>query len=60
MPRLHGSGRGDLVVHLAVEVPKKLSKRQKELLRELGDELGDAKRSEKSALHKLRDWLQGS
>ena len=59
MPRLHGSSRGDLIVHLAVEVPKRLSKRQKELLRELSDELGDAKRSEKSVLHKLRDWLQG-
>ena len=32
MPRVNGSGRGDLIVHVSVEIPKKLSKRQRELL----------------------------
>ena len=59
MPRLHGSGRGDLIVHLDVEVPKKLSKRQKELLTELAAEFGDETRAQKSGLQKLRDWLHG-
>ena len=60
MPRVGGGGsRGDLIVHVGVEVPKKLSKRQKELLRELADELGDAKRAEKSPVDKLKDWLRG-
>ncbi|PKQ15931.1 MAG: molecular chaperone DnaJ [Actinobacteria bacterium HGW-Actinobacteria-7] len=60
MPRMGGGGsRGDLIVHVGVQVPKKLSKRQKELLRELGDELGDAKSAEKSTLEKLKDWLRG-
>jgi len=60
MPRIGGGGsRGDLIVHVGVEVPKKLSKRQRELLEELGTELGDAKRAEKSGLEKLRDWLRG-
>jgi len=60
MPRVGGGGsRGDLIVHVGVEVPKKLSKRQKELLAELADEFGDAKRAEKSGFEKLKDWLRG-
>jgi len=60
MPRVGGGGsRGDLIVHLGIEVPKKLSKRQKEILNELAQELGDAKRADKSALEKLKDWLKG-
>lgn len=34
---LRGSGRGDMYVEMAVMTPKKLSKRQKELLKELGE-----------------------
>lgn len=58
MPRLRGGGKGDLVVHLAVTVPKKLDKRQRELLRELGESLGDEQRKRRP-LHKIRDWLGG-
>ncbi len=32
MPRLHSSGRGDIYVVLTVEIPKKLSRKQKDLL----------------------------
>lgn len=35
MPHLRGSGRGDHYVRLLVEVPSKLSRKQKELLRDL-------------------------
>jgi molecular chaperone DnaJ len=35
VPRLRGTGRGDLVVHLDVHTPTKLDARQEELLREL-------------------------
>jgi len=35
--RLEGAGRGDLHLHFNVVVPTKLSARQRELLRELGD-----------------------
>jgi molecular chaperone DnaJ len=38
MPEVRGRGLGDLHVHVHVEVPKKLSKRAEELLRELADE----------------------
>jgi len=57
MPRLHGSSRGDLYVHVAVDVPKKLSKRQRELLTELSSELGDERRAKKSNLQRLKEWL---
>jgi molecular chaperone DnaJ len=39
VPYLNEHGRGDLVITVAVQTPKKLSKMQKELLRQLGDSL---------------------
>ena len=59
MPRLNGSGRGDLVVHIAVTVPKKLSKRQRELMEELATEFGDQHNEHKTPIQKLKDWLGG-
>lgn len=59
MPRFGGSGRGDLVVHVGVEVPKKLTKKQRELLEQLAGEFGDATSEHKSPLQKLKDWLGG-
>ena len=35
MPKLHGRGRGDLLVHVRVETPRELTPRQRELLEEL-------------------------
>jgi len=58
MPR-PGGGRGDLIVHVAVTVPKKLSKRQRELLEELAKESGDEHAEYKSPIQKLKDWLGG-
>ena len=37
MPDPHGGPRGDLLVHFHVEVPKKLNKKQEELLRQLAE-----------------------
>lgn len=36
MPKLQGKGQGDVLVQVAVVTPKKLSKKQKELLEEFG------------------------
>lgn len=35
VPVLRGRGRGDLIVHVEVQIPKKLTQRQRELLEEL-------------------------
>ena len=46
MPRLHGRGRGDLLVQVRVDVPRELTARQRELLEELRksfDPEGEAK-----------------
>lgn len=37
VPHLHGRGRGDQIVKVNVRVPKKLTKKQKELLEKLGE-----------------------
>jgi molecular chaperone DnaJ len=39
VPYLNEHGRGDLVVQVAIQTPKKLTKVQKELLRQLGESL---------------------
>ena len=55
MPRMRG-GVGDLIVHLRVDVPKKLDKKQRELLRQLGESFGTGKGGP-SKLERLKDWL---
>jgi molecular chaperone DnaJ len=45
MPILQGIGRGDQKVRLRVEVPSKLSKRQREILEAFHEICADAKRS---------------
>ncbi|NTW27997.1 MAG: molecular chaperone DnaJ [Coriobacteriia bacterium] len=57
MPRVNGLGHGDLFVHIGIEVPKKLTKRQRELMEELAKEFGDETAQYKSPVQKLRDWL---
>jgi molecular chaperone DnaJ len=58
MPRMSG-GAGDFIVHLDVLAPRKLSKRQKELLEELGESFGTGKGDGRTPLSKLKDWLVG-
>jgi len=41
VPHVRGRGRGDLLVHVAVETPKDLTKEQEELLRRLAVERGE-------------------
>jgi molecular chaperone DnaJ len=41
IPRVGEQGRGDHVVQFKVEIPKKLTSRQEELMRELANELGE-------------------
>lgn len=46
VPRLRGSGRGDLYLHLEVEVPKKLTSDQEELVKQLLDTMKPAEDGE--------------
>ncbi len=57
---LRGSGRGDQLVIINVEVPTRLSSQQRELLEQLGESLGSEVRpQERSFLDRLRDMLGG-
>jgi molecular chaperone DnaJ len=42
VPRLSGRGRGDLICVVEISVPKKLSREQKRLLRDLDETLGES------------------
>ncbi len=55
MPRMRG-GAGDFIVHLRVDVPRKLNKKQRELVRELGESFGTGKGGP-TKLERLKDWL---
>lgn len=56
MPVLQGRGRGDLVVEIAVETPTKLSKEQKELLKQFREtETGEECPESRSFFSKLKE-----
>lgn len=54
LPRLRSGGTGDLIVHLKVTVPKKLSKRQRELLAEILADL-----DKPSVLKRVKKIIEG-
>ncbi|MEZ5979497.1 MAG: molecular chaperone DnaJ [Planctomycetota bacterium] len=56
LPQVERSGRGDQLVRVFVEVPSKLSDRQKELLREF-DEIEGKKSGSKSLFEKISDYF---
>jgi molecular chaperone DnaJ len=41
MPRFRGYGKGDLLVRIGIEVPQKLTSKQRALLEQLSEELGE-------------------
>lgn len=55
MPKFKSDLRGDILVHVNVVIPKKLSKKQREVLEKLADELGEEYSQPRSPLQKLRD-----
>jgi molecular chaperone DnaJ len=58
MPDVRGRGVGDLVVRVNIEVPKRVSKRQEELLRQLAEEeQSNVSPHRKSFLEKLADYF---
>jgi molecular chaperone DnaJ len=58
MPETRGGRKGDLLVQTYIEVPKKLTARQSELLRELAElEHVDVTPQRKSFLDKLKEYF---
>ena len=60
IPKLHGGGaRGDQYVKIAVEIPKNLTEKQKDILRQFADTVEPAKYNDrKSFLDKMKDFLK--
>lgn len=56
IPSLHMSGKGDQLIKIKVEVPTKLTERQKELLREFA-EIGGEKARSKSIFEKVKEHI---
>ena len=66
VPQLHGKDRGDLMVHVEVEVPTKLDEEQEQLLRQLanlrGEEQPEARIAagvQQGIFARLRDAISG-
>jgi molecular chaperone DnaJ len=58
VPFLNEHGRGDLIVEAVVETPKKLTKGQREMIRQLGETLQPENRhTSRSILEKMKDFF---
>jgi len=58
VPRLQGSGRGDLYVHIDVKVPAKLTRDQRKLFEQLRQTLPEENEPhEKGLLDKVKDYF---
>ena len=56
VPHLNEHGRGDLVVQIAVQTPKRFTKAQRDLLRQLGDSMQiENKATSRNLLGKMKD-----
>lgn len=59
MPNLHTKTRGDQLVKVIIQVPKRLTRKQKELLEELSKESGEEIKVEKGFFERLREYTKG-
>jgi molecular chaperone DnaJ len=58
MPRLQGSGRGDVFVHIDVRVPTKLTREQRKLFEQLRETLpAENEPHEKGLIDKVKDYF---
>jgi molecular chaperone DnaJ len=58
MPRLEGHGRGDIVVHVSVKIPTRLTREQRKLFEQLGEILpAENEPEEKGLLDKVKDYF---
>ena len=60
MPDVRGRGHGDLLIRTLIDIPKKLTKRQEELLRELAEiDQKHVSTARKGFFDKVKEWLTG-
>ncbi|RLC59297.1 MAG: molecular chaperone DnaJ, partial [Chloroflexi bacterium] len=57
IPRIHGGGRGDLLVRTELKVPTDLSDEQRDLLHQLAESFGTPVGADKGLLNKIKDAL---
>jgi molecular chaperone DnaJ len=58
MPRLEGSGRGDIIVHIQVKTPARLTREQRKLFEQLRELLpAENEPEEKGLLDKVKDYF---
>lgn len=55
MPKFKNESRGDLYTHINVEIPKRLSKREREIMEQLAEEMGEEVTAARTPLQKIRD-----
>jgi molecular chaperone DnaJ len=58
VPNLNGHGRGDIVVHIRVVVPSRLTREQKKLFEQLLDQLpAENQPAEKGIFERVKDYF---
>lgn len=58
VPVLNGSGRGDLYIHVAVQIPTRLTREQRKLLEQLRETLpADNRPAEKGLFEKVKEYF---
>ena len=58
MPEVQGHGRGDLIVHIDVRIPTKLTRDQRKLFEQLADTLPvNNEPHEKGLFEKVKDYF---
>ena len=58
MPDVNGRGRGDLIIHVEVRVPSKLTREQRKLIEQLRDTLpADNTPGDRGIFDKVKDYF---
>ncbi len=55
LPKFKSNSRGDMIVHVNVQIPKKLKKKEREILESLAEEMNQKTADTRTPLQKLRD-----
>lgn len=58
MPKFRGGARGDLYAHIAVEIPRKLTKKQREMMEKLAADMGESVSPKRPKWQKLREAFE--